>query len=184
MNVSPFHLPNSEKPRTIFDRAAIHGLWLGVYFILLFLFAVGSMRWGILNLIVLGMVLFVPFVIFSQLRQTHKAAHGLETMPALWMQGIVTFGCGALIFCAASYVFMRWIYPDFMVDTLKMASEFYDDQPGPAAGEIADELQMMIERKVYPTASSVSVMWLWLITFSGSVLSLIEAIIVKMIKVK
>lgn len=174
---------NSSKPRSIFERAASYGLWMGLYFTALFLLSVGAIRIGILNIVVLTMALFVPYLIYKQLRRTHIEAHGLETFSAIWMQGILTFACGSIILCLTSYIFMRWCYPSFIHDIFQLALDFYESQSDPASADMAEELRAVVDRRMYPTASTVAIMYLWFGTFSGSVLSMILASIVRLRKV-
>lgn len=176
--------PAPASYRSIYERAAYNGLWMGIYFTILFLAMVGAMRFGLLNIVVFTMVLLVPYLVYIQLRKTHYEAHGLESFSGLWMQGILTFGCGSIIFCATSYIFLRWIYPGFMPDTLRLAIELYEEQPGDAAADLAAELRAVLDRKMYPNASTISIMWLWFGTFSGSILSMVVATIVRMLKIK
>lgn len=172
-----------RSSRSIYERAATDGLWLGLYFTVLFLVSVASMRVALLNILVLTMALLVPFITYRALRRTHLDAHGMETFSGLWMQGILMFACGSIIFSATSYLFMRVVYPGFILDTLRAGVEFYSSQDSEAAAELAEEFTAIIDRRMYPNASTVAMMWLWLGTFTGSVLSLFEAMIVKLTRI-
>jgi hypothetical protein len=69
---------------------------------------------------------------------------------------------------------MRWIYPDFILDTLRMGIEFYSrKEMGEAGMEMAEQLQLVISNKLVPSPMTVSVVWLWCGLFSGSVLSMV-----------
>lgn len=171
-----------RSSRSIYDRAAADGALFGVYFSVLFLVSVASLKVGMLNILVLTMVLLVPFITYRFLRRTHVDAHGLESFSGLWMQGIITFGCGSLILCLVAYLFMRFVYPDFVVDTLRAGIEFYSHESTPAGEELAAEFQSILDKKLYPAPSTIAIMWLWLGTFTGSILSMFEAAIVKFTK--
>lgn len=171
----------SAATRSIYERAAGDGAWLGAYFVVLFGLSVASVRLPLLNIVVLAMALLVPFIAYRYLRRTYVDSHGLASYSALWMQGILTFGCASLIFSTASYIFMRWIYPGFILDTLKMGVEFYRSQPSGAA--IADEFQAVIDHRQAPSPVTVAIMWLWLGTFTGSMLSMVLALVARIAKV-
>lgn len=173
---------DNSRPRSIYERAARDGLWAGVYFLAIFLLSVASTRLAILNVVVLTMLLLVPFILYRRLRLTHIAAHGMETFAGLWMQGILMFLFGALIFSAASYIYMRVISPDFIPEILAMGAEYYRRAGTEAATELADEIDAVIEHHAYPGASTLAILWLEVVTFTGSVLSLFEAMIVKLSK--
>ncbi len=174
---------NEPKPRSLYERAGTDGAWLGLWFTLLFGLSVASMRVPLLNIAVLTMALLVPFIAYRFLRRTYVASHGLMTYSALWMQGILTFGAGSLILCAAAFIFMRWIYPDFILDTLRMGVEFYRNEPTGTGAELAEEFQTIIDRKLAPSPFTIAMVWMWLGLFSGSVLSMFLAAIVRIAKV-
>lgn len=172
-----------QQQRSIYERAATDGAWLGLYFTVMFALSVGALYVGLLNIPVIAMALMVPFLTYRFLRRTHVDCHGLTTFSALWMQGIVMFGCGSLIFSAAAYVFMRWIHPGFITDTLRMGIEFYRNAPMDDGADIADMFQEILDNRLLPSPMDISLMWLWLGTFSGSILSMFVAIIARIRRV-
>lgn len=173
----------ATKPRSLYERAATDGAWLGLWFTALFLLSIVSMHVQMLNIVVMAMALLVPFIVYRFLRRTFVDSHGLMTYSALWLQGILTFGAGSLLFCAASCIFMRWIYPDFIIDTLKMGIEFYSNEPSGAGKELADAFRLLIDQRQIPTALNVAMSWLWLGLCSGSIISIFLAAIARIAKV-
>ena len=87
----------NNNVKNIYARGADDGFLLGVYFVVL----------------ASAMAVGVPVVCYIFMRRSQRAAHGLLTFSALWMQGIVTFACGSLIFGAAGLVYLKWIDPQF-----------------------------------------------------------------------
>jgi hypothetical protein len=165
---------NSRKVRSIYERASTDGAWLGLWFIGIFALSVLSMALPIANIAVIVLALLVPFLAYRCLRRTFEDSHGAASFSTLWMQGIVMFGCASLILCVATFIFMRWIYPDFILDTLRMGIEFYSrKEMGEAGMEMAEQLQLVISNKLVPSPMTVSVVWLWCGLFSGSVLSMV-----------
>lgn len=183
LNGRPAGAEPDVKVRSIYERAGSDGAWLGLWFTALFGLSVVSMRAALVNVVVLAMALMVPFIAYRFLRRTYVDSHGLLTYSAIWMQGILTFAAGSLILCAVTYVFMRWIYPDFILDTLRMGIEFYRNEPTGAGAELAGEFQTIIDRRLTPSPFTVSMVWMWLGLFSGSVLSMFLAMIVRVTKV-
>lgn len=176
--------PTTSQPHSLYERAAINGLWMGLYFTLLFLAMVGSMRWGLMNLLVILMVSATPCLIFMQLRRTHVAARGLESMSGLWMQGILTFCCGSLILCATTYAFLRWCYPDFMYDSCLQIVEMYNKTPELQKDELFNVANSIVNNRFVLRPTDMAMAYFWMGSFSGSVLSLILALIVKRTKIK
>lgn len=174
---------HGHDARSIYERGASDGAWLGLYLSVMFALSVGSLYVGLLNIPVLAMGLLVPFLTYRFLRRTHVACHGLTTFSALWMQGIVMFGCGSLIFAAAAYIFMRWLHPGFILDTLRMGVEFYRNTPMEGGASMADMFQEIIDNRLIPSPMDIALMWLWLGTFTGSVLSMFVTLVVRIKRV-
>ena len=173
----------SGKVKSIYKRGADDGLWLGLYFCAMFALSVCSLSVPAVNAVVAVMALGVPFLTYFFLRRTHVAAHGLTQFSALWMQGIVMFACGCLIFGFAGIVYLRWIDPGFMQRVLQMGVDFYRSSDNEAAQIMADEFQKVIDTKSVPSAADVVLGWMWLGMFSGSMLSMLEAGLVRIRKV-
>ncbi len=173
-----------RKMRSIYERAAADGGWLGLWFTMLFLLSVVSMAFPLANIAVIMLALMVPFIVYRWLRRTFEDSYGLATFSAIWMQGILTFGCGSLILCVASFIFMRWINPDFILDTLRLGIEVYGrKEMGEAGMELASQLQAVIDQKLVPTPLTVSVLWLWTGLCSGSMVSMLLAALARIRRV-
>lgn len=184
MNIFSTDKSSPSSPRSIYERAASNGLWMGIYFSILFLAMVGSMKWGVLNLVVMTLFFATPYLIFMQMRRTHVAAHGMETVAGLWMQGILTFCCGSLLLCATSYLFLRWGYSDFMYDSCVQILEAYNSTPDLPRDEIYNIAQSIVNNRFVIRPADIAVAYFWMGSFSGSILSLILALIVKRTKIR
>lgn len=172
----------SSRPRSIFERAASNGLWMGLYFAAIFMAMVGSVRFGMLNIAVMTLMLFVPYLVYRQLLTTHREAHGMESFAGLWMQGIITFICGSLILCAVSYLFLRFCYPNFMYDSCIQILDTYEKNPDMPKDALFDVARSIADNRNLIRPTDIAVAYLWAGSFTGSILSLILAPIVKMKK--
>ena len=173
------------KIKNIYARGADDGALMGLYFVVLFVFMVLSPSVSFAGLAGMSMILGVPFLLYYFLRRTHRCAHGMTVFSALWMQGITTFACGALIFGFASFVYLKWIDPGFIRSMLEMAVGYYQDLPD-SDGQyamMADDLSIILKNNAVPSAPAIVIAWMWLIVFSGSLLSMLVAAVVKMRKV-
>jgi hypothetical protein len=103
----------------------------------------------------------------------------MQFFSALWMHGISIFFFGSILLAAAVYVFLRFMNPTFIVDNLRVAIDVYRSLGVPEANEIADSLQMMIDKHMLPTAISLAISSIWSVVFSGSMLSLLLALLVR-----
>lgn len=173
-----------KKIKNIYARGADDGFWLGLYFSMLFGVTVMSLSVPLLNLVAIVMGFGVPFMTYFFLRRTHIAAHGMTVFSALWMQGITMFACGSLIFGAVSFIYLRWIDPGFLLRILQAGVDYYNASSSEGAQMLASEFQMIIDSKMMPSALNVAFGWMWLGMFSGSILSMLVAAVVKSRKLK
>ncbi len=167
------------KSFNVYARGLEDGAVMGPVLIAVFAAMVLSLSYLWMNILLLVLVVAVPVVSWMRLRRTFRQLDGKATFSMLWMEGIMMFLGGSMLFGAASFVFLRWIQPDFVMQMLRTAYETYSAMPGDNAEALTDELQMIINSGAMPSAASVASGWMWLTMFSGSVLSAILALIVK-----
>lgn len=178
-----FPASKPHKPKSIYARGADDGLWLGIIFIAIFALAAASLTVQWVNVLVILLAVSVPFYVYSRLRSTYLAAHGLTTFSALWMQGIMMFAAASLLLGLASFVYMRFVRPDFIVDVIRFGAEFYGSLNDESSQELAREFNSIIENNLVPAPRDVVLMWMWGAVFSGSILSMIDATLVRMRRV-
>lgn len=171
------------KTKTIYQRGADNGLWLGLCFLAIFAAATAAMSVAAVNIVAIALALMVPCLCFRFLRRTYVDGHGMTTFSALWMQGIVGFACGSVIFGTGTYVYMRFADPTFITRVITAGIEYYAQSPVESAREIGLELQKMIDMRLTPRPQDVCLVWMWAIIFSGSLLSMLVAGIVRLRRV-
>ena len=168
--------------KNIYARGADDGFLLGVYFVAMLLLSALGFKVPAVNLLASAMAVGVPVLCYIFMRRSQRAAHGLLTFSALWMHGIVTFACGSLIFGAAGLVYLKWIDPQFLLHAIDSALEFYRNAEGAGAQAAAEELEMIKQNSGLISPLNVAFGWMWLGMFSGSLLSMLVAGLVKLRK--
>lgn len=172
-------MSNDTAKYNPYRRGADDGFLLGAYLVLLFFALAFSMKVSILGMIAMGMILAVPAVIYLMLARSFRAQNGLASFSSLWMQGIVTFFGGSLILAVVMMVYLRWIDPSFMADRLTEAIQIYRDLNQPRATEVADTLQLILDQNIIPSATDVALEVIWAGVFTGSLLSMLIALLVR-----
>ncbi len=153
------------------------GLGLSVLF-LTSAFAAVSQIAGLLSLLIMAAV---PAGLFISLRSTYVKQQGMSTFSALWMQGIMVMGCGTLIASAVAVVYLKWIDPGWLMRQVEAMIATYSAIEG---GEwVVNALNEMVEYHLLPTVGQMVAQMLWLMLFTGSILSLILTAIVRMRKI-
>lgn len=174
--------PRSDK--SIYARGADDGFWMGLYLVVIFFSMVAALQYALANALLLVLLAGVPALTFWFLRRSYRADNGLTPFSGLWMQGIVMFGCSALIFCLTGYLYLRWMDPEFISRVLSLGLEFYRQADTPEAQEVVEELELIQSNPDrLLSARNVVMGWMWLIVFSGSLLSMLMAGLVKLRRV-
>lgn len=171
------------KPKTIYARGADDGLWMGLYITAAMASICASISLPMLQIPAFALALGVPFLTYFFLRRTHVAAHGMTVFSALWMQGIVMFGCASLIFGAVAFVYLRYVNPGFIESVFGYLIEFYGQTDGEQAQALADELRAVADSNAYPRPAVLVLGEMWSIMFSGSLLSMVVGAVARLKRV-
>jgi len=163
----------------VYALGARQGLWAGAYFTATFLLqTVGS---GSVFAMLLGnlMVLAVPFVLFGLLRRHFRDTDCRASFSEVWMHGIMIFLCGSLILALATFVYLKFIDPGFIYRETARLVEAYRSLDSEMAAGMAGTLSDALHTHSLPSAIQCAISFMWLGGFSGSMLSLIEAALIK-----
>lgn len=165
--------------KSVYAIGARQGLWAGLWFSAIFLlqtmFSTSIFALLCANL----MALAVPFVLFAMLRTRYRAGGCTGPFSEIWMHGIMIFLCGSVILALVSYIFLRYIDPEFLYRETGKLVDMYRSLDNSTATQIADTLDEMRAHNLLPSAIQCAFSFLWVGGFSGSILSLIEAGLVK-----
>jgi len=166
---------------SLFRRGADDGMMFGLYMSILMLSLLGSLSLPWLNLLCMAMIAGVPFYVYWRLRKGYADEGGTMQVSALWMQGIVMFFCASLIMALAVYVYLKFIDTDYISRLINMTKEMAGRVPEYSA--MLGEVDLDAVAKIV-TPIKLSMELLWMGVFSGSLLSLAEAMIVPIKKLK
>lgn len=172
------------KTKSPYRRGADHGAVFGVYLAALFFATAYSVDHPLLALAAMAMMLVVPLYIFATLRRSFIADRGETQFSSLWMEGIATFFFGGLIASIVAMVYMRWVEPGFFDERVDTLIAIYSSMDLDQAQEAADMLLAARDQKLLPKPIEITVDMLWLIVFTGSLLSMAVAWLVQLMKPK
>lgn len=169
----------TDKPKSAYRRGADDGVYLGVVLTALYFSTAYSFMISALGLLSLLLLVAVPALIFVLLRRAYISESGATAFSALWMHGIMAFLCGAAISSTIAVVHMQWLEPDLLLKQMQTLIDTYNSTDWPQAKEIAHTLQLAIDNHMLPTPINMAIDMLWLIVFTGSMLSMVISYIVK-----
>lgn len=171
----------SLKDKNPYKRGADDGWRMGLLLIVLFVAMTQSLRYAAANWIgLLLMVAGVPVATFLFLRRSYVKDNGLTLFSSLWVQGIAMFFCATLILAMFEYLYLRFINPTFIVDTMSYIADVYAGEGTPQGDQIAQMVHGMLKQNLVPSAINMALETIWTGVFTGSLLSAVMAGVVRM----
>ena len=152
-----------------------HGLILAIYLVIRFFFMVSSADSTILNLLFIFITLGVPFVAYYLGKDFKKKTDEELTYRNFYTHGFFMFFFASLILAAVEYVYYGFINTEFITEqynTLLQNIEIIK-QTMPDASQIEE----IVNASPIPTASQMAMQNVWMYSFVGIIISLINAYI-------
>jgi hypothetical protein len=159
----------------VYNAAMWHGLILAIYLVIRFFFMVSSANNTILNLLFIFITLGVPFVAYYLGKDFKKKTDEELTYRNFYTHGFFMFFFASLILAAVEYVYYGFINTEFITEqynTLLQNIEIIK-QTMPDASQIEE----IVNASPIPTASQMAMQNIWMYSFVGIIISLINAYI-------
>lgn len=172
-------LPSDTPGKSPYKRGADDGLLFGGLLCAMFFAGVFSFKVPLLGLVSFVLMVSVPLVIYRFLRKSYVTDGYNTQLSSLWMQGIMTFACGCVLAGLVATVYLKWINPGFIIERVRETIDFYRSSGWERGEEMATVLQRMIDNRLLPGPVSMVVEMIWLGIFSGSLLSLLMALLAR-----
>lgn len=125
------------------------------------------------------LMLGVPVVAYLLMRRGVRETVPRPLFSAMWMHGIMMFMCGSIIMALAAYIYMRIVEPGFILHLFQTMSQLYAQLDTDAGTQFSHMLDRVIEEHMLPTPISFAFSLMWLGSFTGAILSLLLAGILK-----
>ena len=170
---------SNANPRSVYRRGADDGFLMGLYLSVLFIASVCSIYSALAGIASAAMALAVPVMIFLFLRRSYRSDNCRSTFSALWLHGICIFLFGSLLMALTSYLYLRFINPAYITTVLDMAKEIYSSVDTDDARQMVAAIQKAQDSHLVFTPRQIAVEIIWAGVFSGSLLSMVVAAIVR-----
>ena len=167
----------TEPKKSIYQRAGEWGIPFGLY---LACTAVASIfaDWFVpLVTVFLVLLLGTPLVVYYFQRRKFIEDDGFTEYAALWMLGILLFILGAVVAGLIIFLVLQYGRPDFMYEQAEAVIKTYSQIPEMKDSELLHVVQRMVDEKLMPTPIEAVFNSFWFISFGGSLVSAITAII-------
>lgn len=166
-----------EPKKSIYKRAAEWGLSFGLYIACMGVASIYADYFAPLSIIFILMIMATPLVVYYFQRRRFIEDDGFTEYAGLWMLGILLFIFGSVIASFIIYLVLQYFRPDFMYEQARLVIEAYSKIPQASDSEVLRVLQRMVDEKLLPTPIEAVFNAFWFITFFGSLVSAITALI-------
>ena len=166
-----------EPKKSIYKCAAEWGLPFGLYLSCMGVASIYADYFAPLSIIFILMIMATPLVVYYFQRRRFIEDDGFTEYAGLWMLGILLFIFGSVIASFIIYLVLQYFRPDFKYEQARMVIEAYSKIPQASDSEVLRVLQRMVDEKLLPTPIEAVFNAFWFITFFGSLVSAITALI-------
>lgn len=157
-----------------------HGLFLAAYLVVRFILMVNTEDNTILNLLFIAITIGVPFVAYKLGKDFKNKSEEELTYRNFYSHGFFMFFFASLILAVVEYVYYGFINTEFITEqynTLLQNIEIIK-QTMPDASQIEE----IVNSSPIPTASQMAMQNIWMYSFAGIIISLINAYILNKTK--
>lgn len=170
---------SERRSMNAYARGAADGAWMGA--LLCAIFA----SWALATRSTVATLAFPAAVPGSACAHMAHAAAGLPRRPR--PDHVLShvdarhlhFFFGTLLMAALALVWLRWLEPGLISQSLLSAADVYAQIGTPEAERMAADIHTLMERGLVPRPVDVSLALLWAGVFSGSILSIVLAAIIR-----
>lgn len=166
------------QKKSIYKYASEAGLPVGLYLTLMSACLLLSVKIQVLPMLLLPLGLAFPFVLWIMLKKIVREEPSFNKFSSLWLGGIYTVIFGTLICMFLSALYIMFIEPDFV--TLYVNNALTAVESSPMAAEYESSVEMMrnaMAAHILPSGFEFLTTMAWFTCFSGSMLSLVLALI-------
>ena len=164
--------------KSIYKYASEAGVPIGLYLTLMSACILLSLKIPALPLLLLPLVLGFPFLLWVMMKKILREEPGYNKFSSIWLGGIYTviFGCVICLFFSAFYIAI--FEPNFVSQYVSNAIATVESSP--MASDYAQTTALMKEAMnahILPSSFEFLTTMAWLTCFTGSILSLVLALV-------
>ena len=167
------------KQKSIYKYASEAGVPVGLYLTLMSACLLMSVRISVLPLLLIPLSIGFPVFLWFILRKIGKVEPSYMKFSSLWLGGIYTVIFGTLICMFFSTLYIMFVEPGFV--NLYINNAISSIESSPFAGDYEASTRLMkeaIEAHILPSSMEFLTTMAWFTCFTGSVISLILALII------
>ena len=169
----------TEPKKSIYQRGGEWGVPFGLYLGCMATTSIFADWFAPLSLIFFILLLGTPLVVYYFQRRKFIEDEGFTEYSGLWMLGIMLFLLGTVLASFIAYLVMQYGRPGFIYEQAQAAIEAYSKMPQMRDSDMLVVLQRMVKEKLLPTPIEMVFNVFWFVTFFGSLMSALTAMVAK-----
>ena len=158
-----------EPKKSIYHRAGEWGFPFGLYLSCAAAASIFADWFVPLNFIFIVLLLGTPIVVYYFQRRKFIEDDGFTEYAGLWMLGIMLFILGTVVASLVVFLILQYGRPGFIYEQAQAAVDLYSKMP--------QVIKRAIDEKMLPTPIETVFNAFWFITFAGSLLSALTALV-------
>lgn len=164
--------------KSIYKYAAESGLPAGLYLTMMSIGVMMSHKVELLDWVVPLLLVGFPFFMAWRMKRMVRIKPEYGNFSPLWLFGIYTIIFGTLICMLATYLYLLYVDPHFIKESLNHAIETFSKLPDEGVSSMSEVMRQAAEKNVYPTKTQFVTSMGWFTCFSGSMLSFVLASVI------
>lgn len=169
----------TEPKKSIYQRGGEWGVPFGLYLGCAATASIFADWFAPLSIVFFILMMGSPLVVYYFQRRKFIEDDGFTEYAGLWMLGIMLFLLGTVLASFIAYLVMQYIRPGFIYEQANAAIEAYSKMPQMRDSEMLHVLQRMVDEKLLPTPIEMVFNVFWFVTFFGSLMSALTALIAR-----
>lgn len=171
------NLQPTPPARSMVQRAASSGLYLGAYLSVLALLTGVSQQFPLAGLVVWVTSLALPFFVYVLQRNTYAETGFSAPYTEVWTEGICTFFLGSAIQAVVVYASLRYLAPGYIAQSVATSIEFFEQQGTPVAAQWIETLQELQRNHLLPSPTDVTAQLMSMNIIGGAIISIFTSLI-------
>lgn len=168
-----------EDRKSVYSRAAVCGLPLGVVNSLAATMFLYSDKVPVLAYLAMALMLCLPSMVFRYEKAALLEEKGNIDMAGLWIMGILMTVYALLITGLVSFVEMQYLRPQYVYEQVQTAIDTLKQMPRDQfSGELLDEMNRAVAEGLLPRPIEVVMNMFCMSAMAGSFVSLVITMIV------
>lgn len=173
-----------ENNMNLLMRCAMqYGVYLGLFFILMFASMVGAIYEPMFNTLAVLLMLAVPFLLYNFMKRYQNQMAGVRiSFIQFWVFGIFLFLFASLLSGIVHYIYYQYINPNFTQMQVASLVQQLDTLESLKNSPLAAQLKSMLDEIKTPTSIEMVIQSIWSNVFWGSLLSIVIGLMMSLSK--